>query len=223
VPKIIAAIHGSAAHEQLMDPALRDSLASAGATALQVNLDDEAVAPAMRFGPGDPVTAVVSVWTDGETGAAIRIIADAVGGTAMDAYLVTERVRLDPARVPDGTRSDVLAQVALLRRPEQMSREDYLAYWMLEHTPVAIRTQATSAYVQNIVEDVLTPGSPELSGIVEEHFAMAALTDTHAFYGSGGDDRELGRRMGELMASVARFGADQGLDLVPTSRYLWSL
>ena len=221
--KIIAAVHGAADREQLMDPALRVSLASAGATALQVNLDDEAVAPAMRFGPGEPVTAVVSVWTDGKAGGASRIIADAVGHAPVDAYLVTERVRLDPAPVPDGTRSDVLAQVALLRRPDGMSREDYLAYWMLEHTPIAIRTQATSAYVQNIVEDVLTQGSPELSGIVEEHFAMAALTDPHAFYGSGGDEGELGRRMGALMASVARFGADQGLDLVPTSRYLWSL
>ena len=52
---------------------------------------------------------------------------------------------------------------------------------------------------------------------------MAALTDPHAFYGSGGDDAELNRRMTELMASVARFGADQGLDLVPTSRYYWEL
>jgi hypothetical protein len=52
---------------------------------------------------------------------------------------------------------------------------------------------------------------------------MAAMTDPHEFYGSRGDDAELDRRMTELMASVARFGADQGLDLVPTSRYYWSL
>jgi hypothetical protein len=52
---------------------------------------------------------------------------------------------------------------------------------------------------------------------------MAALTDVHEFYGSGGDDEELNRRITDLMASVARFGADQGLDLVPTSRYVWEL
>ncbi|WP_343907335.1 hypothetical protein [Nocardioides aquiterrae] len=45
----------------------------------------------------------------------------------------------------------------------------------------------------------------------------------HAFYGSGGDDAELHRRLGELMASVARIGADRDLDLVPTSRYLYEL
>lgn len=54
-------------------------------------------------------------------------------------------------------------------------------------TPVAIRTQNTEAYVQNIVEEVLTDGSPEVAGIVEEHFPMAAMTDPHVFYGSGGD------------------------------------
>ncbi len=45
----------------------------------------------------------------------------------------------------------------------------------------------------------------------------------HAFYGSGGDDAELNRRLTELMASVARFGADHDLDLVPTSRYLYEV
>ena len=94
---------------------------------------------------------------------------------------------------------------------------------MVQHTPIAIRTQATFGYVQNIVEEALTPSSPEISAIVEELFPTTAMTDPHAFYGSGGDPAELDRRLTELMASVARFGADKGLDLVPTSRYLWSL
>ncbi len=219
--KLIFAVHGEPTRERLLGAGLRTALAGAGATAVQVNLDDEEVAAAMRFGPGEPVTAVLSVWTDGETAAAVDVVREWFGG--VDAYRVSERVRLDPAPVPDGTRSDVLAQVALLRRPESMSREDYLAYWMIEHTPIAIRTQATSAYVQNIVEETLTAGSPELSAIVEEHFAMASMSDPHAFYDSRGDDAELERRMTELLTSVARFGADTGLDLVPTSRYRWDL
>ena len=104
-----------------------------------------------------------------------------------------------------------------------MSPAKYLEYWQVHHTPIAIRTQNTSGYIQNIVEEALTPSSPDLAAIVEEHFPMAALTDPHAFYGSGGDDAELARRMTELMASVATFGADQGLDLVPSSRYFWRL
>ncbi|MGN6162432.1 MAG: hypothetical protein ACTHOG_12125 [Marmoricola sp.] len=221
--KLIFALHGSGAIEAALALALRRALADAGASAVQVNVDDDDVAPALRFGPGEPITALVFVWTDGDERAVVDAVRSAAGDPDADGYRVTERVRLDPAPMPDGTRSDVMAQVALLRRPESMSHEDYMRHWMLTHTAVAIRTQNTSAYVQNVVEEALTPGSPTLSAIVEEHFPMEGMTDPHAFYGSGGDEAELNRRITELMTSVAAFGADQGLDLVPTSRYFWSL
>jgi hypothetical protein len=207
----------------LLDPAFRGALAAAGATAVQVNVDDDAVGPALRFGPGEPITALVSLWTPGLGREPIELVAEAAGDRAVHAYRVTERVRLDPIPVEDGVRADVLAQVAILRRPESMSRADYLDYWMVKHTPIAIRTQNTSGYIQNIVEELLTPDTPPAAAIVEEHFPMGSMTDPHEFYGSRGDDQELERRMTELMASVARFGADQGLDLMPTSRYQWSL
>jgi hypothetical protein len=220
--KLVLAIHGDDVGPILLGPDLRQALAAAGATALQVNVDDEAVVPAMRLHAAQPLSAVVSVWTDGPSGLIVDAVAEAVGSQP-SAYRVTEVVRLDPRPVPDGERAPVLANVALLRRPSDMSREDYLDYWMLHHTAVAIRTQNTEAYVQNIVEEVLTDSSPEVAGIVEEHFPMAGMTDPHAFYGSGGDDAELGRRIDDLMASVARFGAADGLDLVPSSRYFWTL
>lgn len=220
--KVMFAVHGAESATRLLGLEFREALTAAGAKAVQVNIDDEAVAPAMRFGPGRPIDAVVSVWTD-EVAAVIDVVLAVSGDADLHAYRVSERMRLDPVPMPDGVRSDVLAQVALLRKPESMSRDDYLSYWMLQHTAIAIRTQNTSAYVQNIVEEALIPASPEISAIVEEHFPMAAMHDSHEFYGSGGDDAELGRRMTELMDSVAKFGADQGLDLVPTSRYYWSL
>jgi len=223
VAKLILALHGGDLDAALTAPSFRTALAAAGATAVQVNLDDADVAAALRFGPAEPITALVSVWTEGDPSAVVSAVAEAAGDAELHAYRVTERVRLDPATVPDGTRSDVLAQVALLRRPGSMTPEEYLDYWMVQHTPIAIRTQNTSAYIQNVVEESLTPSSPDVSAIVEEHFPMAAMTDSHAFYGSGGDDQELKRRMTELLDSVSRFGADQGLDLVPTSRYHWTL
>jgi hypothetical protein len=223
VAKLILAVREERDTSGLFDPALRASLADVGATKIQVNVDDDAVAPALRFGPGAPVTALASIWTDGDVAAALDVAMKAAGAAVCDAYRVAERVRLDPARTADGTRSEVVAQVALLRRPDDMCRQDYLDYWMLEHTPIAIRTQNTSAYIQNIVEETLTPSSPPVAGIVEEHFPMASLTDPHEFYGSRGDDAEMERRMTELMASVAKFGADRDLDLVPTSRYVWSI
>jgi hypothetical protein len=202
---------------------LRTSLVAAGALKLAVNIDDDEVAPALRFGPAEPIRALVSVWTQADPGGIVTTIAKAVDEPELHAYRVTEKVRLDPHPVADGARLDALAQVAVLRRPEHMTREEYLEYWQVHHTPIAIRTQNTSGYIQNVVEEALTPNSPEIAAIVEEHFPMAALTDPHAFYGSGGDEAELNRRMSELMSSVARFGADQGLDLVPTSRYRWDL
>jgi len=223
VTKLILALHGAEVSGVLTSSDFRERLAAVGVTALQVNLDDADVAPAMRFGPGTPITAVVSVWTEADPGTVVAEVADASGEPDLHAYRVTERRRLDPPPVPDGARADALANIAVLRRPESMSREEYLEYWMVSHTPIAIRTQATFGYLQNIVEEALTPGSPEISAVVEELFPMAGMSDPHVFYGSGGDEAELHRRFTELMASVSRFGADQGLDLVPTSRYLWTL
>ena len=218
------ALHRPDVNATLLSAEFRAALASAGARTLAVNLDDADVAAALRFGPAEPISAVVSVWLGwSDPAPVIAAVAEAVGEPELHAYRVVEKVRLDPHPVPDGARLDALAQVALLRRPEQMSRDEYLEYWQVHHTPIAIRTQNTFGYIQNIVEEALTPGSPEIAAIVEEHFPMAALTDPHAFYGSEGDDAELNRRISELMASVARFGADQGLDLVPTSRYSWKL
>ena len=208
----------------LLSAEFRAALASVGVHTLAVNLDDADVAAALRFGPAESISALVSVSMGrSDPAPVIAAVADTVGEPELHAYRVIETARLDPHPVADGERLDALAQVAVLRRPEQMGRDEYLEYWQVHHTPIAIRTQNTFGYIQNIVEEALTPSSPEIAAIVEEHFPMAALTDPHAFYGSGGDDAELNRRMTELMASVAKFGADQGLDLVPTSRYFWEL
>lgn len=221
--KVMLALHRTDVGPILLSTEFRAAVASAGAQAVAVNLDDADVAAALRFGPAEPISAVVSVWLEwSDPAAVIAAVADAAGEPELHAYRVTEKVRLEPHPVADGTRLDALAQIAVLRRPQQMSRDEYLDYWQVHHTPIAIRTQNTSGYVQNIVEELLTPSSPEIAAIVEEHFPMAALTDPHAFYGSGGDEAELNRRMTELMASVAKFGADQGLDLVPTSCYSWT-
>jgi hypothetical protein len=222
--KLIAALYGEHPHHALHESTLRKRLAASGCTAIQVNVDDADVAPALRFGPGDaagrPVTALVSVWTE-DAGSARAVLARLEESAHV--YRVTEHRRLDPPRVPDGERADALANIAVLRRPDGMSQADYLEYWMVRHTPIAIRTQATFGYIQNVVDEALTAGAPVIAAIVEELFPVAAMTDSHAFYGSGGDDGELNRRITTLMSSVARFGADTGLDLVPTSRYLWAL
>ncbi|WP_395658495.1 hypothetical protein [Nocardioides sp.] len=205
----------------LHEPDLHAALRAAGVDRLQVNVDDEPVAAAMRIPELDPpVAAVVSTW-----GADPAAVAETLQRVAalVHGYAVDERRRLDPPEAWDGTRADALANVAVLRRPGDLSQEEWLRRWMVEHTPIAIRTQATFGYVQNIVTEAVTPDAPRVDAVVEELFSSAGITDVHAFYGSGGDDAELGRRITDLMASVARIGADHDLDLVPTSRYLYAL
>ncbi len=204
----------------LHDAGLHATLGAAGAQRIQINVDDEPVADAMRIHELDePVRAIVSTWDadPARVATALQAVATVHG------YAVDERRRLDPPESWDGTRADALANVAILRRPQDLTRDEWIRRWMVEHTPIAIRTQATFGYVQNIVTSPVTDGAPKIDALVEELFPSAGITDMHEFYGSGGDDAELHRRLGELMASVARIGADHDLDLVPTSRYLYEL
>ncbi|WP_231496200.1 EthD domain-containing protein [Nocardioides sp. URHA0032] len=214
-----SALHDDGLHDDgLHDDGLHGALYAAGVRRLQLNVDDEHVADAMRFGEfEEPVRAIVSTW-DADPAA----VAAALGQVAatVHGYAVDERRRLDPPEAWDGSRADALANVAILRRPQELARDEWIRRWMVEHTPVAIRTQATFGYVQNVVTGAVTAAAHGIDAIVEELFPSAGIADMHAFYGSGGDDAELHRRLGELMASVARIGADHDLDLVPTSRYL---
>jgi len=215
---------GPEATEGLLGESLRAALAAAGVRRLQVNRGDEQVAGAMGFpsGLGDPVVAMVSTWA-GDPAATVAAVREAVPGAVVDGWAVDERRRLDPDETYAGERADALANVAVLRRPAELDHATWLHRWMIDHTAIAIRTQATTGYVQNLCLHPLTDDPTPVDAVVEELFPVAGITDPHAFYGSGGDDEELGRRMDELMGSVTRIGADRDLDLVPTGRHLWDL
>jgi hypothetical protein len=202
------------------DASLREELAAAGVRRLQLNVDDVDSA-ALRLHTGDPIRAVVTTWTDGDPAAVTAILTGRSGRVA--GWQVDERVPTPPPEVPDGERADALANLAFIRRPAGLDHAAWLAHWHGPHTTVAIETQATFGYVQNVVVEPVTPHAPPVDGIVEELFPSAAVHDVHAFYGSGGDDAELTRRITRLMESVAVLGADHDLDLVPTGRYVWRL
>lgn len=223
--KLVHAFHGGDL-ALLRDAGLRAALGDVGVRRLQVNLDvgldpDFAGPDVLRLHTGEPIRAVVSTWTDGDAEGVTEALQQV--DRALLGWEVEERVPTEPPETPDGARADALANVAFLRRPDDLRREDWIAHWHGPHTEVAIRTQATFGYVQNVVVGSLTAWTPRVDGIVEELFPRAAVSDVHAFYGSAGDQAELDRRMSELMASVHAFGADRDLDLVPTDRYVWSL
>lgn len=220
--KLMYAAWGADLPTTLTTPDLRARLAEAGATRLQLNLDDEAVAVAMRIPTGEqPIGAIISVWTTGDPAPVseqLAAVTDRIAG-----YEIDERLPIPPPPSADGERMDTLANVAVLRRPDELTQEEWLHRWLVDHTPIAKATQATFGYVQNVVVRPVTEDAPFISAFVEELFPSAGMTDIHEFYGSGGDDAELTARLERLMTSVARIGADRDLDLVPSSRYTWDL
>ena len=203
----------------LLAPDLHAALGEAGATRLVVEVDDEHVAEAqLRLSTyAEPVHALVSVWTDGDPAAVTEVLTQRAEQLA--GWVVEERLPLPPPSTADGSRADALVNVALLRIPAGMSRDAWLERWLDHHTAVAIETQATFGYLQNVVVEPLLEGRATVDALVEEFFPMAATTDLHAFYGSDGDDEELTRRMTRMLESVATFGAHENIDVVPTSRY----
>ncbi|MAS54718.1 EthD domain-containing protein [Nocardioides sp.] len=230
--KRMFALHGDDLAPTVLAPALRRALAGLGVERLQVNVDDAPVAAAMRIPAGqEAISAVVSTWGGGAADAVAAVLSGLPGVARVAGWEVEERRPIAPAEAWDGSRLDALANIALLRRPAELTHDEWRHRWLVDHTPVAIATQGTFGYVQNIVVGPITPATVEaaqsgdepVAALVEELFPTAAITDIHAFYGSDGTDADLSDRMERMMTSVARFGADRGLDLVPTSRYLFDL
>ncbi|MGB3481430.1 MAG: hypothetical protein WBB07_04320 [Mycobacterium sp.] len=209
--------------ERLRGPVARDLL-DLGVPGLTINVKDAPVRDSlMTLTTLDPpVDAVVSVWAQQSYGPQLGAVAAKLGEIASDVfgYLVTESVPLPPPVTEPGSRTTGLANIALLRRPPELDEGTWRHRWQIDHTPVAIETQATFGYVQNAVVRALTPGAPELAAIVEELFPDAAVSDVRAFFGTD-DDTELGRRISAMVASTSAFGANQNIDTVPTSRYVW--
>jgi hypothetical protein len=200
-----------------------DALLGLGIAGLSVNVRDSAVGHSlMTLTTLDPpVTAVVSLWTQqcyGEqTTAALNLLAAEC--EQLGAYLVTESVPMKPTSVELGVRTTGLANIALLRRPEDMDQATWLNRWQLGHTSVAVETQSIFGYTQNWVVRTLTPDAPGIAGIVEELFPAEAITDLKAFFGAA-DESDLQHRLGRMVASTAAFGANENIDTVPTSRYV---
>jgi hypothetical protein len=198
-----------------------DAILRLGVAGLTVNVRDGAVRDSlMTLTTLDPpVAAVISLWTQQCYGDQVTTALELLAAEAesVAAYLVTESV---PLPVPDqiGSRTSGLANIALLRRPAGLDPDTWLRRWQLDHTPVAIETQATFGYIQNWVVRTLTPDAPAVAGIVEELFPAEAITDLTAFFGAT-DDADLQNRLRRMVASTSAFGANENIDTVPTSRY----
>jgi hypothetical protein len=226
VEKVIITLRATAGDDSWctrMRTEVADDLLALGAPGLAINVRDATVSDSlMTLTTLDPpVVGFASIWTQQSYGPHVLGAMDRLAGECdrVDAYLVTESVPLPPPPTSPGARTPGFANVALLRRPEELDEETWLARWHVDHTPVAIATQSTFGYTQNAVVRALTSGAPAIDAIVEELFPIEATRDLHAFFGAADDD-DLGDRMNRMVASTSAFGANENVDTVPTSRYV---
>lgn len=186
---------------------------------------DSAVQPAagrrMESHPPAPA-ALLSLWVDYAGEASWQPLVSRLAARS-SGYLVAEAEplasgRSHPAAI--GERVYGMCQVVWLRKPAQLDRQEWLAIWKGSHTRVAIDTQSTFGYRQNVVVQALNTDGPPCDAIVEEHFPPEAMSSDHAFYDTGGDEARLQQRMSAMIESCARFIDFEHIDVVPMSEYL---
>jgi hypothetical protein len=196
-----------------------------GVQGLSMNLADElaAYAQAMRITRmSGPPSGTVSIWLDTalDRDPVHRLLESACQRLA--GYLVLESVPIVNTThvAPLGERTPGFTTVALLEKPEAMTYESWIDHWQGHHTRVAIETQSTFLYIQNVIVRRLTPEAPPWSAIVEEGFPAEAATDPMVFFAAGNSPERLGENRRRLMESCAKFLDFARVESHPMSSYV---
>lgn len=201
-------------------------LADLGVAEYVLNVRDEAVAGALidvRVTPR-PVLAVLRARVPAASAGACAGLLDALRALGpVSAWSVTASEPLPIAEPGADGRCEGMANIAFLRRPDRIGREEWLRTWLEEHTQVAIDTQSTTAYTQHAVVRALTDDAPTIDGIVEEVFPVEAATDLGVFFDARGDDARMAANIEAMTASTGRFLDEGTVDAVPTGRYVMSI
>lgn len=212
-------VSGEALREALLEhvvPVLRSS----GGRNVSVNVADDAVksGDGVRISSSEPpIRAMVSFWLENSDDRASAEEALQAESDMLAGYLVVESRPMvyDPA---PGERSRGANLVTRIHKKADISDEEFVERWTVEHRQVAVETQSTFAYVRNAVLRTLVPGSPECDGIVEESFPIEALSDPHVWYDCD-NEAEYQRRLERMMDSVNAFLDLGRLESIPMSEY----
>lgn len=200
------------------------ALLQLGVRGLRISVvdSDVDVAAGLRQENCRPVMdAMLSVWLDSSVfrGPVEAVIESAV--VRMVGYLVTESEPLRDAEqdAGSGRRTRGMCQVVFLQRPQRLSEQQWLEIWHGSHTQVAIETQSTFGYRQNVITRPLTYGAPPFDAIIEENFPAEAMSSQQAFFGVDSDEA-LKANLQAMIDSCARFIDFDKIDVIPTSEYL---
>lgn len=210
--------------DQLLQSVATRLLAQDNVRALRIAVVDSAVQPASdkRLQTCQTLPdGMISIWVNSSY--ARTAIEDAIAQTVQrfTSYLVTEAEpvvnTLHPIRC--GERVHGMCQVVFLQRPERLSEQQWLELWQGSHTRVAIDTQSTFCYRQNVISRSLFAGQSEFHAVIEENFPPEAMTSDLAFFGAT-DDQSLHENRNALMESCVRFIDFDKIDVVPMSEYV---
>jgi hypothetical protein len=205
---------GDSLRQRLLDQAAPELL-TLGARALTVNVHDSVAAEAPSPAPAPAGEAAhvaqVSVWVDSydKRGSMDAVLASL--GRPVSVHLVLESLYDDygttahagPRTWPDGERSPGVLTVALVHRPHGLAYDEWIERWHGTQSPESGTLQPRTRYVRNEVIRTLTPGGPEVHGIVEEGWPSAAhVADPMLFFNADGDPDRLRAHVERMMANV---------------------
>jgi hypothetical protein len=195
-----------------------------GAKSVQIDLVDDAVAAGagLRLESRPVPDGLVMLWMDtaNRRQAVERRLAEAHARIA--GYLVTEsRIKDEPpVPVAAGERSWGFSLIGFLQRPPRLTNDEWLKIWLGSHTAVAVETQPTFRYVQNVITRRLTDDAPVLDALVEEGFSVEALNDPAAFYDAVANPEKHRINHARMMESCNRFIDFDRIDSLPMSEFM---
>jgi len=201
--------------------ALPGVLAAAGAERVRIGVPDVPVpqpdpyADMRRTAPAG----FVSFWLNS---ARFRDSAErAVRGVApkLAGFSVVESTILPAATPAAGLREEGFLQVCGFAALPHLSRAELWGFWLGKHTAVAVETQRTTFYNQNVVVRALTEGAPAWDAIVEERFPVAALESREVYFDAVGDPARLEANMARMAESCGWFIDFSRLTLMNCGEY----
>lgn len=203
---------------------LARALEAHGARAIALNVSDEYVAAKLgsRITHLEPTLgAVVSFWLESalDRGALERTLRGVSAKLA--GYSVLESVALANTThtAAKSQRTPGINMIACIAPKLGQPLDAWLEHWLEDHRRVALETQASYAYVRNVVVRALTPGAPPWRGIVEEGFPAEAVGDPLAWYKAGDSHETLRANLGRMIASCQKFLDLERVESHPMSEY----
>ena len=202
---------------------LSAELLGLGAARLSINVVDEAVAAGapLRQETTRPAPAgMVSFWLNSShvrapCEAAVQRAAPRIAGYAVSELTVLPNTGV----VEDGVRTHGFSQLALVTKPPRLTYEGWLEVWLRDQTKIAVETQSTFFYCQNVVNRRLTYGAPDWHAIVSEGFPLGALTDPQVFFNAAGDPERYKENLDRMMQNCHRFIDFDKIDVIMTSEF----